>query len=99
MASVSFRLAGHAADPQLQVVEVLVDGAVVAAIYPDPDRKGIKIVSAHIGGGTQGEHGLPAGVVYDDGSRTQPPIPAVEVRFDPRPWKIEGGKVVKVDRH
>ena len=65
------------------VVEVLVDGEVAAVIYPEKD-KGIKIVSAHI-----------QKIVEDSGTKEVPPIPSVLVTFDPKPYSIVHGRLVR----
>ena len=81
--SVEFRSAPHGLKPETTIVEILVDGEVIAVIYPDGE-KGIKLVSAHI-----------KDVVRDDGSKKIPPIPAILIDFDPQPYTIEDGKIVK----
>jgi hypothetical protein len=45
-------------------------GAFVAAIYPNEEKNGIKIVSKHI-----------ATFDLDDGKQSEPPIPAITVDF------------------
>ncbi len=53
-------------------------GQFVASIYPDESNNGIKIVSEHI-----------ANHVLDDGSSTNPPVPALLVGFTRQPRKKE----------
>lgn len=84
--AINFTLRPHGLKPGVWTTEVLLDGEMVAIIYPDEDR-GIKIISAHI----DGAHG----VVEDDGTGDQPPIPHVSMRFDPRPYTITDGKLIR----
>jgi len=79
----TFEVKPHSIKHGVQVAEILMDGEMVATIYPDGE-KGIKLVSAHM-----------EGVVQDDGSRSMPPIPAVLITFDPQPYTIEGNRIVK----
>jgi len=81
--AVTFEVKPHSNKPGVQVAEILMDGEMVATIYPDGE-KGIKLVSAHM-----------EGVVQDDGSTSLPPIPHVLIRFDPQPYTIEGNRIVK----
>lgn len=54
-----------------RIVEVFDNnGIFVAAIYPDDDLNGIRIISSYI-----------TNVIQDDGSTSKPPIPAVGVLF------------------
>jgi len=55
----------------------------VAIIYPDGE-KGVKLVSAHM-----------EEVVQSDGIGSFPPIPDIRITFDPQPYTIEGGRIVK----
>ena len=81
--AVTFRVKPHSVKSGVQVAEILIDGGMVATIYPDGE-KGIKLVSAHM-----------EEVVQDDGSTSLPPVPHVFIRFDPQPYAIEGGRIVK----
>ena len=85
MSEISFRLAKHSAKP-VQIVEILLQGAVVGVIYPATE--GIKIVSAHM-----------EKIFSNDGVGQFPPIPSMEIVFNPRPYRIEGGRLVKEDIH
>lgn len=80
---VDFRIAEHSHTGS-RIVEVLLDGNVVAVIYPE-DYRGIKLVSAHIDGQPD----------YDDGIGRVPPIPMITVNFDPRPYRIQGGLLIR----
>lgn len=80
--SVTFRLAPHFSTSSVKVVEILLDGAVCGVIYPR--ERGIEVVSAHI-----------AAIDQSTGEGTWPPIPSVEISFDPRPYRIVGGRIVK----
>ena len=81
--AITFEVKPHSSKPGIQVAEILIDGAMVATIYPDGE-KGVKLVSAHM-----------EEVVQDDGSRSAPPIPAVLITFDPQPYTIKGNRIVK----
>lgn len=81
--AIQFRVVPHSIRPGAQVAEILLDGEMVATVYPD-GQKGIKLVSAHM-----------EGVKQDDGIGSFPPIPAVLISFDPQPYTIEGGRIVK----
>jgi len=89
MDKISFRTVPHTARPGVEVLEILLNGKMVAAIYPDAAvPKSIKIVSAHFGGDlTQGNR-FPDGVKMDTGERVSPPIPAVHITFDPRRYRM-----------
>ena len=81
--AVTFQVNPHSVKSGVQVVEILIDGKMVATIYPD-EEKGVKLVSAHM-----------EEVFQDDGSRSVPPIPAVLITFNPQPYTIEGHRIVK----
>ena len=84
--AVTFDIHEHSLRPGVPIADILLDGKMVAVIYPDGD-KGIKLVSAHI-----------AEVVEDDGSESRPPIPEVRIRFDPQPYAIEDDRLVRYPR-
>ncbi len=81
--TIQFQVVPHSRRPGVKVVEILLDGEMVAMIYPD-GGKGIKLVSTHM-----------KGVLQDDGTKSLPPIPAVLIEFDSQPYTIEGVKIVK----
>ena len=81
--SVTFRIAKHSIRPDVQLVEVLLNGNVVAVIYPKQAEDGINIVSAHIFGK----------VTEDNGEDSVPPIPSVGMNFRPRKYAIVNGKI------
>lgn len=81
--AVEFRITRHTFYSDISIVEILIDKKVCGVIYPL--EKGIKLVSAHI-----------EKVIEDDGSCSQPPIPAVFIDFNPRPYKIIGNKIVRL---
>jgi hypothetical protein len=67
---VELKMAFHAATGR-RMVEVFDNrGAFVAAIYPNEEKNGIKIVSKHI-----------ATFDLDDGKESVPPVPAITVDF------------------
>ena len=84
--AVTFDIHEHSLRPGVQIVDVLLDGNMVATIYPAGD-KSIKLASAHI-----------VEVVEDDGSESLLPIPEVRIRFDPQPYAIEGNRLVRYPR-
>ena len=90
--AIRFRIVKNSFTRQ-DIVEVLVDGKVAGVIYPFGE-KGIKIVSAHIVG-TIVEENFAGEVVKDDGTESFPPIPAVLINFNPSPYDIEGGRIVR----
>lgn len=90
---IDFRLAQHSVFGT-KIVEVLMDGNVVGVIYPD--KKGIKLVSAHFS-----DKEIPADfegeILEDDGSTSFPPIPSFQVSFNPRRYVIRGNKIVYLE--
>lgn len=90
--AINFRTAKQSFTKQ-DIVEILVDGKVAGVIYPSGE-KGIKIVSAHISG-TSTEDGFAGEVAEDDGTESFPPIPAVLISFNPSPYEIKGGRIVR----
>ncbi len=82
--SVDFVVRDHSILPDTKIVEILVNGEVAAVIYPD-GLQGVKLVSPHISKVTQ-----------KDGSADLPPIPAILIDFDPKPYIIEDGKIKKI---
>ena len=93
---ISFRIAKNTERPGFELVEILLDGKFCAAIYPQPD-KSIKLVSAHFAGDLV-ENGFPDGVVMDNGNTDFPPIPAVIIRFNPRPYTITRNGIVRTSK-
>lgn len=92
--AIEFRVVEYRIRPGVQITEILVDGNIAGVIYPNGED-GIKIISAHIQE-TETEKGFAAEVIEDDGSRSRPPIPAVNIRFRPSPYVIAGDRVVKL---
>lgn len=82
--SIDFKICEHRYYLGVKIVEILIDGDVAGVIYP-AGEKGIKLVSAHI-----------EKVVEDDGSSSWPPIPDIQVKFNPAPYKIVGRKLIKL---
>jgi len=82
---ISFRLAQHTSR-DIEVVEVLCDGEVCGTIYPIEDSRMV-LVSAHI-----------RGVLHEDGTQSNPPIPTLLVDFNPEPYEIRHGRIVKPRR-
>lgn len=78
-----FRIAWHSLTG-CRIVEVLLDNGVVATIYPK-DYRGIRLVSPHVDGQPE----------LDDGIGETLPIPTITINFDPRPYRIKNGRLVK----
>jgi len=93
---VTFRMAEHSIRPGLKIVEMVLGNDVVGAIYSDPERDGIMIVSAHFS-----ERDIPDNfdgeVIMDNGENDFPPIPAVKITFKPRRYIIVDGKIQYLD--
>ena len=81
-----------------QVVEVLKDGAVCCVIYPSSPVGDIRVVSAHFAGELAAGDALPDGVIMDNGEHTFPPIPAVHIRFDPRPYVVGFNRIERATK-
>lgn len=92
--AIGFRMAKRATGRD--IVEILIDRKVVGVIYPK-EEKGIKIVSAHISA-SKAEKGFVGEVIEDDGSQSFPPIPAVLIDFNPSPYEIKDGKIVRIPK-
>ena len=91
--AVGFRLAKHSAG-SVDLVEILIDGAVVGVIYPK-GNDGIKLVSAHMHEKVADKK-FAGTVIVDDGSTMWPPIPSVDVVFKPSPYVIGRGRIIKL---
>ena len=89
---VSFRITEHAYKPGVEVVEVLLDGKVVGAIYPEGENK-VKIVSAHFS-----EKDIPKDF---DGEVIREEevdiVPAIHILFKPRRYTVIGRKIVYLE--
>lgn len=89
---ITFRMAEHSIRPGLRIVEMVLGNDVVGTIYPDPERDGIIIVSAHFS-----ERDVPddfdGEVIMDVGENDFPPIPAVKITFEPRRYIIVDRKI------
>lgn len=84
--AISFRVTEHSRKPGTPIVEILLDGVVCAAVYPD-GPKGVQVISAHL-----------AAFRHDDGTGAYPPIPSVHLEFDPKPYSITGGRLERHNR-
>jgi hypothetical protein len=80
--TITFRLATAFHDKE--IVEVLCDGEVCAAIYPATEENAIKIVSAHM-----------TATTVDDGRNAKPPIPTVAIAFAPESYIIQHGSIIR----
>ncbi len=74
------------------IAEILKDGRVVGVVYPT--EGGIGVVSAHISS-MDAEEGFAGRVVEDNGQSPWSPIPAVLINFDPSPYHIVDGEIVR----
>jgi len=95
--AIDFRVVPHSLIPSVKIVEILESGMVIGCICPE-EEKSIRVVSAHFAESSTDE-GFAGAVVEDDGSDSPLPIPAHIIRFEPSPWTIEGGRVVKSKTH
>lgn len=78
-----------------EIVEVLDnDGQFLASILPSTENV-ITIMSAHLLGAA--ERDVRSFVGYDYGTRERP-IPSIELTFNPGPYRIENGRIVRVER-
>lgn len=84
---IAFRITHHAVRRGIEIVEILYNGEVCAVMYPKLEEDGIKITSAHFDL-TRGVR-----VVSNEGEKL--PIPEIFVTFEPRPFRIEDGKIVR----
>lgn len=76
---VEFNIRPHDITPGVNVVDVLIDGVMAAVIFPDSSNR-IKLMSAHI-----------ADAQMFEGD----PVPAITVEFNPRPYEIIDGRIVR----
>lgn len=94
--AIEFRIKPHSVIPGRQTVEILMDGGVVGAIYPW-EEDGIRVISAHFEM-VETEKGFEGEVSIDRGGASFPPIPAVQIKLDPKGWYItEGGQREKME--
>lgn len=94
---ITFKIAKHSTRGY-DIVEILEDGEVVGAIYPDlRTQRGVKVVSAHIA-----ETNIPPdfeGTVVEDPGSLMLPIPSVNIQFKPETWFISEGKIIRPKRN
>lgn len=83
---IEFRIKPHTIRRGVTIVEIVIDGKVVGAIYPG-DGKEIRVVSAHIEKVVKDEN-FKGEVVEDDGSCSSPPIPHLTIRFEPSLYRF-----------
>lgn len=89
----TFRLKQHTVLPDIQVVEILVQGEVAGVIYPTED--GIRLVSAHVVE-SKTEDGFAGEVLADDNADRWPPIPSFDVTFRVSPYTIVGNTIIRI---
>lgn len=95
---IEFRLKRHSVIPGRQTVEVLMNGDVIGAIYPWEDD-GIRIISAHFEA-IETQEGFEGRVSIDQGEESLPPVPAVQIKFDPKVFYVtEGGRMEKIEEN
>ena len=90
---VSFQLAPHAYRGG-QVVEIMVDGAVCAALYARPGAE-VMLASVHVADAREAQ---PTDITmqHDDGAASFPQVPAWRFRFEPRPYHLgPNGEIVR----
>ena len=86
---ISFRIVPHSVRPNVNIVEILLDNKLCASIYPDQQKEqSIKLASAHFAGELTHHNQFPEGIQMDTGERMFPPIPVVQITFDPRPYNV-----------
>ena len=89
MDRITFRNIPHQNRSGVEVCEILLNGQMVATIYPDQiNPKSIKIVSAHFAGKLTRDNQFPEGVKMSTGEGIFPPIPTVYMHFNPRRYSI-----------
>lgn len=96
MSQISFRIAEHSRKPGVQILEILLDGNMVATMYPDEQNPGaVKLVSAHFAGKLTHFNQFPDGVQMDTGEGSTPPIPAIRISFDRREYYFAADTIVR----
>ncbi|TSC72434.1 MAG: hypothetical protein G01um101438_518 [Parcubacteria group bacterium Gr01-1014_38] len=93
---IDFRIAERSVLPGTPIVELLLEGWVIGAIYPHGE-KGIRMVSAHVVE-KECEQDFAGTVIEEDPARAWPPVPSFVVRFDPSPWVIAGNRIVRLPK-
>jgi hypothetical protein len=93
---ISFRVGAHSVS-QAPIVEILIDGRVVSVIYPENENR-IRIVSAHFKGVGKQDGSFTDHVQLDDGSNSNPPIPAISIIFEPGRYEIVGRRIVRLSK-
>ena len=90
--SIVFRMAEHSVRPGVKIVEIVLNDNVVGVIYPDPERDGINVVSAHFS-----EKDIPDGfdgeVIEDNGENDSPQIPSIKITLRPKRYIIIDGRI------
>lgn len=81
--NVTFKISRHESKP-VDVVEVMIDGNTCCTIYPGENF--ITVLSAHF---------VPDRIWLNENEDRQPPIPQIDIVFDPRPFEIIDGKLVR----
>lgn len=98
---ITFEVREHRRDKGVQVVDICLDGHVVATVYPGSDGSSIKITSPYI---TDTQIDIDSvgeitssliDVEVNDGVGSRPPFPWVRIIFQLVPYKIQGGELVK----
>jgi hypothetical protein len=96
MNKISFRLKKHTEKPNVEILEILLDGNMVATIYPDEKNPAsVKLVSAHFAGELTKGNQFPEGIKMETAERLFPPIPGIHITFEPRRYKIQPGGIVR----
>ncbi len=91
--TVEFNIRPHAITPEMNVVDIFVDGTMVGVMFPWGSN-GIRLISAHIEK-EQVEEDFGGVVIKEDGIEGMSPIPSLFVEFHHRRYQIIDGRIVK----
>lgn len=95
MPDITFKVVPHPLRPGQEMVEIHMNGGMIAGIYANQEGPEIKLVSVHMKNG-EIDPGFAGEVIVDDGSMSFPHIPALHVSFKTSPWSLtHDGKVLK----
>lgn len=95
MNGISFKVVPHLILPGQQIVQILLDGKVIGAIYPDRARNGINIVSVHMAD-KELDPKFEGTVMEDAGHKHFPHIPSIAITFKLSSWSLTpDGRVFK----
>jgi predicted RNA-binding Zn-ribbon protein involved in translation (DUF1610 family) len=93
--TMTFRVSEHTIRPGVQVLEILHDGMVCGILVPHDDYPNVvRLISAHLLGAGESE-GVAPHIIISDNIGERAPIPTVAFIFDPGPYIIDGGRIVR----